>query len=439
GEIGRAQALQARAAGIEPVVAMNPVLLKPEGEMRSQRVLLGKVCGVRDARQWHAPQDDARQAIANSLRRLRADADLVLIEGAGSPAELNLLDGDLANMHTARLAEAPVLLAADIERGGVFAALYGTLALLQPQDRARIAGLIVNRFRGDAALFAEGITLLEQWCRRPVLGVVPYLEHLALPIEDSQSIERLAALDRADPDAVPVAVVVCPRVANLDDVLPLLIDRRFRVSFAYGPGMLNEARLVLLPGSKATTADLVWLRDRGFDTVIRARHAAGAWVVGICGGYQMLGRSIDHAGLESGPRCVDGIGLLPVATRYRPEKIVRRVRGKGAMGGPLAGAELVGYEIHQGRVVGDAVAPLADLTAPAGEVEGAYGERTIGTSIHGLFDATEARDALARLLGAPELSARSFDAILDAEIDRWADHLAEHLDLVRISRVAGVN
>ncbi|MGH7323772.1 MAG: cobyric acid synthase [Candidatus Rokuibacteriota bacterium] len=350
GEIGRAQAAQAEAAGVEPTVDMNPILLKPERDDRSQVVVRGVPVGSMTFREYGRRRPALLPIVIASLERLRQSHDLVVIEG--SPAEINLVDGEIVNMCIARLAQAPVLLVGDIDRGGVFAAFVGTLALLAPEDRERVAGFIVNKFRGDPILLAPGLETLVARTALPVLGVVPYLEAGLVPAEDSLDLE--VALPPSGTCRLDIAVIRLPRIANFDDVEPLAREPGVRVRFVDGAGGLAGADLIILPGSKSTMADLDWLRSTGLAGALLAGAGRDTPVIGICGGYQMLGTALyDPEGIESPAARAPGLGLLDVRTTFAPVKTTVRVRGRVEAGdGLLAAArrtEIDGYEIHTGR------------------------------------------------------------------------------------------
>jgi adenosylcobyric acid synthase len=399
GEIGRAQAAQAEAAGIEPTVDMNPILLKPEAEDRSQLVVRGRVVGSFTAREHWARRSSLWPVVASSLRALRQSHDVVVIEGAGSPAELNLRGHDLANMRVARHARARVLLVGDIERGGIFAQLLGTFDLLPPGERRLVAGLIVNKFRGDATLFEDGLRLLARRSGVPVLGVLPYEPRLPVPPEDSQSLDDRAP---AAVGAVRVGLVAYPRISNFDDLDPLRAAG-LAVDVVRTPGDLGLPDLVVLPGSKATIADLEWLRRTGLATAIVRAAAAGIPIVGICGGFQMLGERLDDRdAIEGRARTVAGLGLLPARTRFRAPKVTRRVAGRViAQDGELlpAGTAFSGYEIHTGVTDLGSAQPFASVqVGSAGEAhpDGAISEDglVLGTYVHGLFGSPAIVDAL---------------------------------------------
>lgn len=447
-EIGRAQAVQADACRLAPRVEMNPVLLKPEGSGRTQVVLMGRPLPTGDAAERDAAKARAREAVAESLRTLRREHDVVVIEGAGSPVELNLADRDLANMHTARLADAPVLLAGDIDRGGVFAALVGTLALLAPEDRARVKGLLVNRFRGDPSAFAEGRRLLEARAGLPVLGVVPHLKDLRIADEDSLSLcgARRGAFGAG---GVRIAVVRLPHISNFDDFAPLEAEPGAEVRYVTEPAAAAEAALLILPGTKATVADLAWLRERGFAAAIAERARRGAPVLGVCGGCQMLGERIeDPEGVEGAAATVDGLGLLPLATRFGPGKITEQGTARAAAASFLTDAldpdeALSGYEIHMGEVrrtnPGPAAFALARGSGRAPISDGAVSAngRVVGTMLHGLFESAALRRALLASLGGPAAAPASGWS-REAEYDRLAEAVRAALDWPRVRRIIGL-
>src|SRR6266542_1099657 len=392
-EIGRAQAAQAEAAGLEPSVDMNPILLKPEGENRSQVVVAGVPRAVVDFKEYGRLRAELFPVVEASLDRLRRAYELVVIEGAGSPAEINLVDGEIVNMRIARLAEAPVVLAGDIDRGGVFAAFIGTLALLEPDDRGRIEAFIINKFRGDASLLTSGLDILTRRTGRPVLGVVPWLEDIAVAAEDSLDLDGR----RGRPDAdIDIAVVRLPLIANCDDFDSLAEEPRVAVRVVRRPDDLARADLIVLPASKSTIADLAWLRDPGLADAIVAAAPTGRPVLGICGGYQMLGRTLrDPHGIESTAGEASGLGLLSAVTTFAPAKTTVRVRGRAdASAGPFAaasGSPLSAYEIHMGVTeTGEARHPFTVTWrngATIDEADGAINARgnVVGTYLHGLL------------------------------------------------------
>jgi adenosylcobyric acid synthase len=442
GEIGRAQAVQAAAAGVEPTVDMNPVLLKPEADDRAQVIVRGRAVACLDWQGYTAWMPRLWPEIIDSLDRLRTSHDLVVIEGAGSPAEINL-PVDIANMRVAAAAEAPVLLIGDIDRGGVFAALIGTLVLLSAEDRARVGGLIVNRFRGDPRVLRPGLDQLRARTGVRVLGVVPHLGVAPLPEEDSLGLDSVA---RDIPDArIVVAVPRLPHIANFDDLEPLAAEPGVAVRLAVAPDAIDGADIVIVPGSKTTVADLAWLRTRGLDAAIASAALDGRIVVGVCGGYQMLGERLDDPDrVESDVAAVAGLGLLPVVTTFAREKITRRVRGRVLRGGPFgaaAGEVIDGYEIHCGHTHVLGGAPVFGLVddAASERLDGAHAGSVLGTYVHGCF----ANGALRRALltaaavrrGVPDDPRWGADAPGD-RYDRLATRVAAALDLDALGRLA---
>jgi adenosylcobyric acid synthase len=434
-EIGRAQAVQAEAAGIAPSVEMNPILLKPEGETRSQVVLMGRPTGSFSFSEYHQRKPELIQTIAACLARLRESYDIVVIEGAGSPAEINLRDTDVANMGLARAAGLPVIVVGDIDRGGVFAAMYGTLALLEPEDQALISGFVINKFRGAPELLDSGLTMLRRLTGRPVYGVLPWREGLWLDAEDSLVLSHGGAgparegdhRSFGEKDVLRVAVVRLPRISNFTDVDALAAEPGVLVRFADGPAGLADADLVVLPGSRATVADLAWLRERGLAEAIVERARRGGPVLGICGGYQMLGDEIDDP-VESRLGRVAGLGVLPVRVRFGAVKRLARPTGQ-ALGAPVAG-----YEIHHG---------IAEVTDPAAEafLDGCRLGAVWGTSWHGVLENDEFRRAflaeVAAAAGRDFVPApdTDFAAIRQARLDVLGDLVAGHLDTAALSRL----
>ena len=444
-EIGRAQAAQAEAAGIEPTVDMNPILLKPEADDRSQVVVAGVARGSFAFADYRRLRAELLTVVEASLARLRRDHEVVIIEGAGSPAEINLNDGEIVNMRVARLADAPVVLAGDIDRGGVFAAFVGTLALLDPRDRERVQAFIVNKFRGDRALLTSGLDMLTERTGRPVLGVVPYLDDVPVAAEDSLDLDGRKGAAAADLD---IAVIRIPRIANFDDFEPLAREPGVRVRFVRHPAELATSDLLVLPGSKSTIADLAWLREAGFAEAVGDAARAGRPVLGVCGGYQMLGETLrDPLGVESTASEVDGLGLLPVVTTFAPAKTTVRVRARAAGAGPFGqacGVELSAYEIHTGvteRRGGDHPFTVTWRNGVGiDEAEGAVSARgnVVGTYLHGLFACDGLRRALLVQLAAlkglapdPRWGRRAGGD----RYDRLADVVGAALDLPLLARL----
>jgi len=430
-EIGRAQAVQAAAAGIEPEAAMNPILIKPSGERHSQVVVMGKPYADADARSYRELKHELRPLVATALAGLRERFDVVVCEGAGSPAEINLRDADLTNMWLAREAGIATIVVADIDRGGVFASLFGTLALLEPEDQAHVAGFVVNKFRGDASILEPGLEALARRSGRPTLGVLPYVDDLWLDVEDSLAIEGRRAEAPTSGDTLDVAVLRLRWMSNFTDVDALAAEPGVRVRFTTSRADLERADLVVVPGTKATVEDLERLRAAGLEAALRRRAADGLPILGICGGYQLLGEWIEDE-VESGRGGVAGLGLLPVRTVFAADKLLRRRRGRSAPLGAAAG----GYEIRHGRV--ERRAGEALLTADDGEPDGCLRGAVIGTSWHGLLEHDDFRRAvLARVAAsrgrrfAP--GTRPFAEQRIARHDALADLIAGHVDGERLA------
>jgi len=420
GEIGRAQALQAQAAGLEPHTDMNPVLLKPETDTGAQIIVHGRPVARLDARGYHGYKRRAMQAVLESYERLRTRYDSILVEGAGSPAEINLRERDIANMGFAEAVDCPVLLVGDIDRGGVFAQLVGTLELLADSERERIRGFLINRFRGDPALLQPGLDWLEKRTGIPVLGVLPWLEGLHLDAEDALDPRQRLATDTA----LRVVVPALPRISNHTDLDPLRHHPQVDLRFV-GPGQTPPpSDLVVLPGSKSVAADLRWLRQQGWAEYLARHLRYGGRLVGICGGFQMLGTAIhDPEGIEGRPGSTPGLGLLAMETTLRGDKCLRRASGTLA----LEGAEVKGYEIHMGRSTGPALArPAMELAHGPDGALSADG-RILGTYLHGLFDHPEACTALLAWAGLSDPEPFDAEAIREREIDRLADAFARHV------------
>jgi adenosylcobyric acid synthase len=428
-EIGRAQALQAQAAGVEPRVEMNPILIKPVTSSRAEIIVLGRrtpaITGLPPAERTAALWCVVRESLAT----LRGEADVVLIEGAGSPAEINLCD--TVNMAVAREAGAPVLLVADIDRGGAFASLYGTWALLPEEDRVHLAGFVLNKFRGDASLLSPGPEILREKTGVPTLGVVPYLR-LDLPQEDAAVVP-----DRGTGSGVEIAAVHLPHLSNFDDLDPLAAEPGVRVRWVERSGDIETADAIVLPGTRNTTGDLRWLWEHGLAAAIRARAAAGVPVVGLCGGYQMLGHTVaDPLQLEGGGT-VAGLGLLDVQTELSEEKVTRQAEGRWTCGSgvlaSLAGGEVTGYEIHHGRTkLGARAVPLLEV---GGEVAGAVQGSVWGCYLHGAFQDPALRAAWLGSLRVDVTPGTAWAVYIDRELDRLADAVERSLAMEVIDRL----
>ena len=447
-EIGRAQAMQAAAAGLVPDPRMNPVLLKPGSDRRSQVVLLGRPYTDTDALSYQDLKSELLRHVLEAYDSLRAQYDVVICEGAGSPAEINLRAGDIANLGLARARDLPTIVVGDIDRGGVFAAFHGTVALLEAADQALISGFVVNRFRGDPALLDPALELIAELSGRPTLGVVPFLRDLWIDAEDSLTLEAAGpiAAAGAPPGTAPLSVTVVhlPRVSNFTDVDALRLEPGVEVGFTTTPRGIAEADLVILPGTKSTVADLGWLRERGIVDALLARHAAGGPILGVCGGYQMLGGSIEDE-VESGAGLVDGLGLLPVRTRFARDKTLARPAGY-ALGEPIGTA----YEIHHGlvEVLGGEpfITDVADPADPrAKAVDGCAAGHVLGTLWHGALESDGFRSALlgwvaAHRAPAGAVSSRPrsgvrFAAAREAQFDRLADAVDAYLDTQALLRL----
>jgi adenosylcobyric acid synthase len=443
-EIGRAQAVQAAAARIAPTADMNPVLLKPEAAARSQVIVLGRPWRTLAAAGYQRRKDDLWPIVTASLDRLRAAYDLVVIEGAGSPVELNLRAGDIVNMAIARHADAPVLLVGDIDRGGIFAQMLGTLWLLEPPERSLVRGLLVNKFRGDLRLFADGVQILEERGGVPVLGVVPYLPTLAIPEEDAVALD--GATQSSATSGIDVAVIRLPHIANFDDFDPLRTEAGVGVRHVDCLAALGRPDAIILPGTKSTVADLAWLHEQGLSEAIRQLAVLGTAVVGICGGYQMLGRVVrDPEQVESTAPEAPGLGLLPIETIFVADKATHQARAR-LLGGPgwladLAGHVIEGYEIHAGR--SGAARPWLEIRRRGVEgalADGAVDEtgRVLGCYLHGLFGDERFRRAWLKSLGWGAHEEQSPAPSLDQALDHLADAVEQAIDLHRLEAIVGI-
>jgi adenosylcobyric acid synthase len=431
GEIGRAQALQARAARAAPRVHMNPVLLKPQSEVGAQIVVQGKVYGRASAAEYQQLKPELMPFVLDSFTKLKAEADIVLVEGAGSASEINLRANDIANMGFARAADVPVVLIGDIDRGGVIASLAGTKAVIDAADAALIEGFLVNKFRGDPELFASGMALIAEATGWAPLGLIPFFaEARLLPAEDALA---LGGARPAKQDArIKIAVPVLPHISNFDDLDPLDAEPAVElIRVRPGGALPGDADLVILAGSKATIADLAALRDAGFDIDIAAHLRRGGTVLGLCGGYQMLGRAIhDPQGIEGPARTAEGLGLLDVETTLADDKRLEQVEGTSFDDAPLSG-----YEMHMGVTEGpDCARPFACVAGGTSEGAMSRDGSVIGTYLHGLFADDRQRAAWLVRLGA--VSAIAYDALIDETLDELAAHLEAHVDIDRLLRLA---
>ncbi|MFQ5656240.1 MAG: cobyric acid synthase [Candidatus Methylomirabilales bacterium] len=442
GEIGRAQAVQAQAARVPPSVLMNPILLKPTNDTDAQVIVLGRPTGTFSAAAYGDEQVPAlRRVVREAFDRLAAEYDVILIEGAGSPAEVNLRERDITNMAVAEMANAPVLLVGDIDRGGVFAALIGTLELLEPDEKGRVAGFIINKFRGDRALLTPGLDFLEAKTGKQVYGVVPFTRELHLPEEDALPERFRPGKREAGTGRLRIGVIALPHLSNFTDFDPLAAEPEVALTYIRNPEEITDVDCLILPGSKSTVMDLTYLRERGLAEAVRRAAANGKVVIGVCGGYQMLGTVIadpDH--VESRQDQVMGLGLLPVATRFSRDKITHQVRARCRW----SGDEVTGYEIHHGiSWLLDAAVPAFEIFERSGEAvrisDGAWDGKVWGSNIHGLFENTSLRHRL--LEGLSE--AKGFPCQIgpygqwnpEREYDRLADLLRAHLNMTAIYRL----
>lgn len=443
-EMGRAQVVQAEACGIEPSVLMNPILLKPNSDTGSQVIVNGKVVGNMHARDYYANKTKFIPDIMKAYHTLEKEYDVIVIEGAGSPAEINLKENDLVNMGMAKLVDAPVLLVGDIDRGGVFAQLYGTVKLLTEEEQSRIKGLIINKFRGDASILDSGLAKITELTKIPVVGVLPYIK---VDIDDEDSLsERLTKV--AAQSFIDIAVIRLPRLSNFTDFA--VFEQMNEVSVRYVDSVKNlgEPDMIIVPGTKSTIEDLLWLRQSGLEAWIMRKAEAGTIIWGICGGYQMLGVEIrDEYGVEGG-KCVKGMGLLPIATVFEEQKSTKQVKGVfGEVSGPLnslSGVAFEGYEIHHGETVcQDEAASL--LSTFDGEntckMDGAQNGNIYGTYVHGLFDKEEVSGEIVNQLlrqkgyDPVHLTVKSRAEYKNEQYDLLADMMRKHMDMESIYRI----
>ncbi|AAY93677.1 cobyric acid synthase [Pseudomonas protegens] len=432
GEIGRAQAVQAQAANLAPHTDMNPVLLKPNSDTGSQVIIHGRAVTSMNAVAYHDYKAIAMQAVLASHERLKSAYQVVMVEGAGSPAEINLRAGDIANMGFAEAVDCPVLLIADINRGGVFAHLVGTLELLSPSEQARVKGFIINRFRGDLALLQPGLDWLEARTGKPVIGVLPYVLDLHLEAEDGIDQRQVGKVEQL----LKVVVPVLPRISNHTDFDPLRLHPQVDLQFI-GPGQaIPAADLIILPGSKSVRGDLAYLRSNGWDRAVARHLRYGGKVLGICGGLQMLGEQVhDPLGLEGAAGSSPGLGLLAFETVLEEEKQLRNVSGRLS----LENAAVSGYEIHAGVTRGPAL-ELAAVQLDDGRSDGACSAdgQILGTYLHGLFETPAACSALLRWAGLEAVQEVDYHALRERDIERLADLVEHHLDTAALRRLCGL-
>lgn len=423
GEIGRAQAVQARACGINPHTDMNPVLLKPNSDKTAQVIIQGRALKNLGAKAYHVYKKEVMPAILGSFQRLQQQYRRIIVEGAGSPAEINLRQGDVANMGFAEAVDCPVILVADIDRGGVFAHLVGTLELLSQSEQQRIIGFVINRFRGDIAILQPGLDWLEQRTGKPVFGVLPFLHDLYLESEDSV----VVAQPETEADVFRIVVPRVPRMSNHTDFDVLRLNAGLDIQFCKDPELANKADLIVLPGSKSVRDDLAWLRDNGWESAILRHLRYGGKLIGICGGYQMLGALIhDPHGVEGHPGTSQGLGLLEMQTTLSHEKQLKHVSGRLLM----TDAEVKGYEIHAGISQGQALLnPLMKLES--GDMEGSMSEdqQILGTYLHGVFDSTEACTALLQWAQAKSIQPVDLEALSEAGIELMAATVKQYMNM----------
>lgn len=458
GEMGRAQVVQAQAAGLEPVVEMNPILLKPTGNATSQVIVLGKPVGMMGAKEYHLNfNTNALGVIADCLEKFHRQYEIIVIEGAGSPVEVNLKPRDLANMRIAKMADAPVLLVADIDRGGALASIVGTLELLDPDERDRVAGIVINKFRGDLDLLRPALEFIEQKTGKPVLGVIPYFRDFAIPEEDSVALEerRFHAL-RQDSNKLDIVVARLPHISNFTDFDALAVEMDVNLRYVEDGEKIGNPDLIILPGSKNTIADMEFLEKSGLANAIKNAHTKGVPVIGICGGYQMLGEWLhDPLQTESNLGSKQGLGFLAMETFFEPEKITTQVEavvcGTGSLLAPCRGQRVTGYEIHMGRttIKGD-LQPAFQLINRGGKEcsqwDGAVNDSgdVVGTYLHGIFDNDGFRrhvlDVLRQKKGWLSVgeSTTSFALRLERDLDKLADVVRSNLQIDLLYKIMGI-
>ena len=433
GEIGRAQAVQAQAAGLAPHTDMNPVLLKPNSDTGAQVIIHGRAVANMQAGTYHDYKKVAMAAVLESHQRLSSNYAVVMVEGAGSPAEINLRANDIANMGFAEAVDCPVLIIADIDKGGVFAHLVGTLELLAPSEQARVKGFVINRFRGDIGLLQPGLDWLEARTGKPVLGVLPYLHNLHLEAEDGIDQRQAGKAERV----LRVVVPVLPRISNHTDFDPLRLHPQVDLQFIAPGAAIPPADLIILPGSKSVRADLAFLRANGWEAALQRHLRYGGKLLGICGGLQMLGTRIDDPlGLEGAPGSSAGLGLLDFSTVLEAEKQLRTVQGRLC----LEDAPISGYEIHAGVSCGPALQQAA-VQLNDGRSDGALSadDQVLGTYLHGLFETPAACSALLRWAGLVEVQAFDYHGLRERDIERLADLVEAHLDTGKLADLCGLD
>ena len=446
-EMGRAQVMQAEAAGIRPSVNMNPILLKPTNDVGSQVIVNGEVLGNYSARDYFAFKQKLIPDIMKAYHALEEEADIIVLEGAGSPAEINLKQDDIVNMGMARLAGAPVLLVGDIDRGGVFAQLIGTVNLLEPSEKEMVKGLIINKFRGDKTILDPGIAMLENLAGIPVVGVTPYLK---IQVDDEDSLtERFEV--RREAAAIDIAVIRLPRISNFTDFNPFEMIDGVSLRYVNHVGELGEPDMIILPGTKNTMDDLLWMRQNGLEAAVSKKAAQGCVIFGICGGYQMLGELLsDPQGVEAGGE-IRGMGLLPMETVFAGDKTRTRVTGTfenvtGVLA-PLQGKSLEGYEIHMGRTtLGNGAGSMTSLAGHSGsrtehKPDGACRENIYGTYVHGVFDQEQVAFSIVAALGSrkgldmSDIAAVDMQAFKETQYDLLAEGMRAHMDMDAVYRI----
>ena len=444
-EMGRAQVMQAEAAGIKPSVLMNPILLKPTNDVGSQVIVNGEVLGTMSARDYFKYKKTLVPDVMKAYNALAEENDIIVIEGAGRPAEINLKDEDIVNMGMAKMAKAPVLLVGDIDRGGVFAQLIGTVELLEEDEKAMVKGLIINKFRGDKTILDPGVEMLEERSRIPVVGVAPYLD---IQLEDEDSLtERFDRKQEAG--VIDIAVIRTPRISNFTDFNPFESIPGVSLRYVKHPRDLHSPDMIILPGTKNTMGDLIWMRESGMEAAVLKEASRGKLIFGVCGGYQMLGETLsDPHGVENGGS-MKGMGLLPMETVFAEKKTRTRVQGHfeelSGVFAPLSGAEVEGYEIHMGESIlkenAGTVTRITDSVSGEKKEEGAFSGNVCGTYIHGIFDKEASAEAMIRVIGEKKgidvenMTGVDFAAFKEQQYDILAAELRKHLDMKKIYEI----